>query len=188
MIPPELAATPHRTSAVEVARELAVLLAFSLAVAVTAGPLKLGLGIPGHAALYRLPVLLLAGCRRTPGFAVASAACGGVLAFGWAGFSGMNFAELLASAAVIEAFGLGRRKRVGLPLLLLTGLLAHIGKLLLKVVAALVAGMPLNRAGLPLDATLALYCSFGLMAGLTAYGLLLGYRRALRATSQGQTW
>lgn len=188
MIPPELAATPHRTSAVEVARELAVLLAFSLAVAVTAGPLKLGLGIPGHAALYRLPVLLLAGCRRTPGFAVASAACGGLMAFGWGGFSGMNFAELLASAAVIEAFGLGRRKPPKLLLVLLAGGLAQGGKLLVKVVTALVAGVPLNRAGLPLAATLALHCSFGLLAGLIAYGLLLGYRRALRATSQGQTW
>lgn len=179
----EVGVAHRRITASDVAREVAVLLGFSVAVAVTASLVKLGLGIPGHAAVHRLPVLLLAGCRRTPGFTVATATCGGLMAFGMGGFSAMNFAELLASAAVIEAFGLGRRKNLGLLLVLVVGLVAHMGKLLLKVMAVLVAGLPLNRVGLPVDATLALYASFGVIAGLVSYGLLLGWQRLYQGRS-----
>ena len=126
-------------------------------------------------------MLVRAGCRRLPGFVGATAICGGAMAAGLGGFGAMKFAGVLASAGVIEAFGLGRRKCPGGVLMLVAGGLSHAAKLSVKLLALGVAGVPLNRAGLPVVPTLGLYVSFGIIGGLLAWGALSGWQRARRA-------
>jgi len=170
-------ATTDRIKLRDFAREAAALLGFSAALAVTAGLIKTPMGVPGHAAVLWIPVLVLAGCRRLPGFTVATAVCGGAMAAGLGGFRAMEFAGVLASAAVIEAFGLGRSGRPRGLLILAAGALGHTAKLLIKLLALTVAGVPLNRAGLPLVPTLALYASFGIIGGVIAWSMLRGWNR-----------
>jgi len=177
-------ATTDRIKLQDFAREAAALLGFSLALAVTAGVIKTPMGVPGHSAVLWIPVLVLAGCRRLPGFAVATAVCGGAMAAGLGGFRAMEFAGVLASAAVIEAFGLGRSDRPRGLLILAAAALGHVAKLLTKILALLVAGMPLNRAGLPLVPTLALYASFGIIGGLIGWSILRGWNRLRGSKSE----
>jgi len=170
-------ATIDRIELQDFAREAAALLGFSVALAVTAGVIKTPMGVPGHAAVLWIPVLVLAGCRRLPGFAVATAVCGGAMAAGLGGFGAMKFAGVLACAGVIEAFGLGRSKRPRAVLILAAGVLGHTAKLHIRLLALTVAGVPLNRAGLPLVATLALYAAFGIIGSVVAWGMLRGWNR-----------
>jgi hypothetical protein len=157
-----------------------VLLGFSVALVVTRGVIHTPIGVPGHSAVFWIPVLVLAGCRRMPGFVVATAICGGAMAAGIGGFRAMEFAGVLASAGVVEAFGLGRRRCRGGMLMLLAGGLGHVAKLSVKVLALAVAGVPLNHAGLPLMPTLGLYVSFGIIGGLLAWGARSGWERLRR--------
>ena len=180
MLEGKLSATISKSGIRGMAGEAAALLGFSVALAVTAGLVKTPMGVPGHSAVLWVPVLVLAGCRRLPGFVVATAICGGAMATGMGGFGAMKFAGVLASAGVIEAFGLGRRKCPGGVLMLVAGGLGHAAKLCVKLLALGVAGMPLNRAGLPIVPTLGLYVSFGIIGGLVAWGCWASHRSLLR--------
>lgn len=176
----------HHDSATEVqvgygiadlTRDLAALIGFSAALAVTAGLIKTRIGVPGHSAIFWLPVLVLAGCYRRPGMALGAVVCGGLVAGTWGGLRGMEFSGLLASAAAIEAFGVGTSARSRGLRMLLAGLLGHLGKLGVKALAFGVAGLPLNRAGLTLFPTLTLYAAFGLAGGIMAWGILSAWLR-----------
>ena len=161
----------------DIARDLLALLGFSAALAVTAGAIKTPIAVPGHSAILWLPVLVLAGCYRRPGMALGAVLCGGLVAGGWGGLRGMEFSGLLASAAAVEAFGIGRSARSRGLRMLLAGTLGHLGKLGVKALAFGVAGLPLNRAGLTLYPTLVLYAAFGLAGGIIAWGLLSAWLR-----------
>ncbi len=180
MLQGRLSETISKSGVRGIAGEAAALLGFSVALAVTAGLIKTPMGVPGHSAVFWVPVLLLAGRRRLPGFVVATAICGGAMAGGLGGFGAMKFAGVLASAGVIEAFGLGRRKCPGGVLMLVAGGLSHAAKRSVKLLALGVAGVPLNRAGLPVVPTLGLYISFGIIGGLIAWGALGGWQRVRR--------
>ncbi len=181
MLQERLSETISGTTIRAVAGEAVVLLGFSVALAVTAGLVKTPMGVPGHSAVFWVPVLVLAGCRRMPGFVVATALCGGAMAAGIGGFRAMEFAGVLASAGVVEAFGLGRRERPAGVLIVLAGGLGHATKLSVKVLALAVAGVPLNHAGLPLLPTLGLYVSFGIIGGLLAWGARSGWEYLCRS-------
>lgn len=159
------------------ARDLLVLLGFSVAVAVTRGLIKTHAMIPGHSAIFWIPVLVLAGSYRRPGMAVGSAICGGLAVSAFGRLNGMEFSGLLASAAAIEAFGIGLAPKHRALRMLSAGILGHFGKLGVKALALGVAGLPLNRAGLTLYPTFALYAAFGLAGGAIALGLFAAWSR-----------
>lgn len=169
----------------DIARDLLILLGFSVAVAVTRGYIKTHMGIPGHSAIFWIPVLVLAGSCRRPGVAVGSAICGGLAASGLGRMNAMEFSGLLASAAAIEAFGIGLAPKHRALRMLLAGILGHFGKLGVKALAVGVAGLPLNRAGLTLFPTFALYAAFGLAGGAIALGLFAAWQR-LRGEKEDQ--
>ena len=163
------------------ARDLAVLLGFSAALAVAAGVVRTPMGVPGHSAVYRMAILVLAGSYRRPGMAVGTALCGGALATLWVGFSGGQFAGLLASGAVVEALGIGGSPGPSSLRLLLAGVLGNFGKLAIKILATTSAGLPLNHALIPLLPTIGLYTIFGVIGGAVAWG-------ALSSCSQLRRW
>lgn len=167
----------------DLTRDLAALVGFSAALAVTAGLTRTHMGVPGHSAIFWLPVLVLAGTYRRPGMALGAVLCGGMVAGAWGGLRGMEFAGLLGTAAAVEAFGIGQSARSRGLRMLLAGMLGHFGKLAVKALAFGVAGLPLNRAGLTLFPTLALYAAFGLAGGAIAWGILSAWLR-LRGTGE----
>jgi len=167
-------------------RDLAALLGFSAALAVAVGAIKTPLHMPGHSAVIWMPILVLAGCQRRRGMAVGSALVGGGVAALWGGVGVVEFAGLLASGAAVEACGLGRSARARGLWMLLAGMLAHLGKLGIKVLVVGVAGLPLNRSGLPLVPTLAQYAAFGLIGGAVAWGALSAWHR-LRGSRTDET-
>ncbi len=164
------------TEAPVLARELAALLGFSLAVTVTAGFIKTHMGLPGHSAVIWLPVLLLAGFRR-PGMTAGAALAGGGLGAALGAIRPHELASLMVAASVVEAFGLSTATRWRAPLFLAAGILANLGKLALKFLTLGIAGLPLNRMGYPLLPTLAIYSAAGLIAGFIALGLVAGSER-----------
>lgn len=161
--------------------DLAALLGFSTALAITAGVIKTPIGVPGHSAIFWIPVLVLAGCHRRQGMAVGAGLLGGMMAGLWCGPGIAKLAGLLAASAVVEAWGLGARAKPGALRMAATGALAHVGKLGVKVLSILVAGIPLNKAGLPLLPTLVLYAAFGIGGGIIAWGLLRAFNGLRRA-------
>jgi hypothetical protein len=156
--------------------DLLALLGFSAAILVARGFLRLHLGIPGHAAVIWMPILVLAGVRRS-GMSFGSALIGGSMAVGFARMDVMDMGVLLLASSVVEAFGLSRDLKHRGAFMLFAGMLGHLAKLGLKVLVCFVAGVPLNRAGLTLYPTLALYAAFGLMGGAIAVGILAGWTR-----------
>jgi len=161
-----------------VARDLLTLFVFSAALALAVGLVKTRFLIPGHALIYRIPLLVLAGACGRPGMAAGSGLLGGLMARAWGGLGTIEFAGLLAAAAIVEAFGLGRAIANRGPLMALAGALAPLGKLGIKLVALLFAGIPLNQAGLPLLPTIASYLTFGLIGGGLAWGALRAWSTA----------
>jgi len=166
-----------RADAQSLACDLAALLGFSAALAVTAGLVKTPMQLPGHSAIFWLPVLVLAGAHRRPGMVIGTAVCGGAMALSFRGTDALGLASLLAAASAIEAFGLGQTKGARGLQMILAGLLAHLGKLVVKLVSTTAVGVPLNEALLPLLPTAALYAAFGVAAALIAWGGLAGYER-----------
>jgi hypothetical protein len=173
----DAALTRDRADAKTVVADLAALCGFSVAVAVTAGVVKTPMALPGHSALFWLPVLVLAGAHRRPGMAIGAGLCGGLLGGLWGGIDAQGLAALLAGSGVIEAFGLGRSAQARGVRMIVAGLLAHLGKLGVKLAAGLAVGLPLNAARLPILPTLALYAAFGLAAGAMAWGVLAAWLR-----------
>jgi hypothetical protein len=172
----EVALSGMRADPRAVARDLASLLGFSAALAVTAGVIRTPMHLPGHSALFWLPVLVLAGAHRRPGMALGAALFGGGVAGLWGGVDGLGFASLLGAAAVMEVSGLGRPSQPRAVRWALAGMGAHAAKFALKLIASLTTGLPLNLAGLFPLATLGLYVAFGLAAGLLAWALLKAWR------------
>jgi hypothetical protein len=158
-------------------RDAAILLGSSGALAIAAGVIKTPMRMPGHSAVFWLPILVLAAAHRRPSMAAGTALIGGGAAAAWGGLSGLEFAGLLGAGAVATAIGLARRETYAGPVMLAVGVLAHAAKLGVKVLAVAASGLPLNRAGLPVLPTLALYVTFGLIGGVTAWGCLAGWRR-----------
>lgn len=165
-----------RALALPTVRDLAALLGFAAATVVTAAVIKTPIGVPGHSALFWLPVLVLAGCYPRGGMAVGSAVVGGLAGTAVGRVGGTEFAGLLAAAAVVEAFGLNAKERQRVLPMVCAGLLGHLGKLAMKVISTVAAGLPLNTALLSLPATLALYAAFGVLAGALAWVALAGWR------------
>lgn len=116
---------------------------------------------------------MLAGTHCRAGMAAGAAVVGGACALMFCGMHLDTLGALLIGAAAVEAFALNRHRQPRLVVMALAGLVAHLGKLALKVIA-LLAGARLNTAGLPLAETLALYAAFGLVAGGLAWALLRG--------------
>jgi hypothetical protein len=158
------------------ATELAALLGFSLAITVTAGLIKTPMALPGHSAVFWMPVLLLACCRR-PGMTAGAALAGGGLGAALGAIRPNELAALMISASIVEAFGLSLTSRWRTVLLLVAGIAGNLGKLGLKVLTLGLAGLPLNHTGLPLMPTLAIYAASGLIAGFIAIGTLAGWAR-----------
>jgi len=171
------ALTGVRTDAQALVRDLAALLGFSAALAVTAGLVRTPMQLPGHSAIFWLPVLVLAGAHRRPGMAIGTAVCGGAMALSIRGTDVLGLAALLAAASAVEALGLGQTKRSRGLRMIAAGLLAHLGKLVVKLVSTTAMGVPLNEALLPVLPTAALYAAFGVAAALIAWGALAGYER-----------
>ena len=165
-----------RLDAQVIATELAALLGFSLAITVTAGLIKTSIGMPGHSAIFWMPVLLLAGCRR-PGMTAGAAIAGGGLGAALGAIRPNELAALMISASIVEAFGLSLTSRWRTVLLLLAGICGNLGKLGMKVFTLGIAGLPLNKVGLTLMPTLAIYAASGLIAGFIAIGILAGWAR-----------
>jgi hypothetical protein len=169
------------------ARDAAALLGFSAALAVAVGVIKTPMHVPGHSALFWMPILVLAGSHRRPGMAVGSAALGGAMASLWGGVGGLDFGCLLAAAALVQACALARSPESRGTWMLAAGVLGHLGKLGIKVLASVAAGLPLNHTGLLLLPTLGLYLAFGLMGGSLAWGALAASRRLGRADDHGSS-
>ncbi len=179
-------ASPATTTGIisrEVGRDFGAVLGFSLALAIARHVIHTPIGVPGHSAVFWIPVLVLAGFYRMPGTVVACATCGSLLGIGLGDLDALKIAGVLAAASVIEAFGLGQRQRPGALLILVAATLSHLGKLSTKLLAVVAAGLPLNRVGLPLGTTLALYAAFGLIGGVLAFAVLSAWRAA-RSTLQ----
>jgi len=169
------------------ARDAAALLGFSAALAVAAGVTKTPMHLPGHSAIFWMPVLVVAGSHRRPGMAVGSAVLGGAMASLWGGVGGLDFGCLLAAAAMVQACSLARSPESRGTWMLAAGVLGHLGKLGIKVTAALASGLPLNHTGLLLLPTLGLYVAFGLIGGVLAWGALAASRRLGRVDDHGSS-
>ncbi|MBM3471896.1 MAG: hypothetical protein FJX75_01320 [Armatimonadetes bacterium] len=165
-----------RLDAHVIATELAALLGFSLAITVTAGLIKTPMALPGHSAVFWMPVLLLACCRR-PGMTAGAALAGGGLGAALGAIRPNELAALMISASIVEAFGLALTSRWRTVLLLVAGIAGNLGKLALKGFTLGLAGLPLNHTGLPFMPTLAIYAASGLVAGFIAIGILAGWAR-----------
>ncbi len=171
------ALTQSRWDTRTLARDVAALCGFSVALAVTVGVIKTPMQWPGHSAIFWLPVLVLAGTHRRTGMVIGAALCGGGLALSFRGTDALGMASLLAAASAIEAFSLNREGRARGLRMVLAGVGAHLGKLLVKLVSTAAMGLPLNEAFLPLLPTVALYLAFGAAAAFIAWGVLAGYSR-----------
>ncbi len=172
--------SPHietRSRTAVLARDLAALLGFSAALAVTAGLIRTPMHLPGHSAVFWMPVLVLAGAYRRPGLAAGSALLGGAASVLWCGKGALEFAGLLAAAGAVEALRAGWSARTRGLWLIVAGILGHLGKLGTKVLAALAAGSAVNDTGLLIVPTLALYAAFGLAGGALAWGALTAWDR-----------
>ncbi|MBM3501318.1 MAG: hypothetical protein FJX74_21915 [Armatimonadetes bacterium] len=161
------------------AKELAALLAFSLAVTVAAGLIRTHAGLPGHRAVIWMPILLLAGFRR-PGLTAGAALAGGSLGAALGAIDAEGLAALMAAAAIVEAFGLSTAGRWRAPLFLAAGICGNLGKLALKFLLFGVVGLPLNKMRLPLLPTFAIYAAAGLAAGFIALGIVTGWEKLRR--------
>ena len=167
-------------------RDIAVLMGYSIALAVAVGMVKTQLGVPGHSAVRWMPILLLAGAGGRAGMTVGTAALGVLLARSWGGINAPEAAAVLAAGGVVEAVmgAWGGRRLVSV--MLLAGVLGHLGKLCIKILAAVCMGIPLNRAGLPLLPTAALYVTFGLIGGAVAWGAWWTWARLRHRSEQQQ--
>ena len=152
-------------------RDLTALFGYSAALAAAAGVIKTPVGVPGHSAVFWVPVLVLAASHRRAGMAVASAALGGFVAHLFGGLHTTEAAAVLAAAGVLEGTRAATGGRSQGLAMLLGGMLAHLGKLGVKILAAVCGGGPLNAAGLALLPTLAFYAAFGLIGGALAWGV-----------------
>lgn len=162
---------------------LLMLIGFSGALAVTSGVVRTPIGVPGHSAMFWLPLLVLAGAQKRSGLAAGAALLGGAFCFLYCGRGLREIAGLLAAGAAVEACG-GLRDSVPILVwMLLAGLLGHFGKLSTKVAAVFIAGLPLNLAGLAFLKTAALYSAFGIIAGAVAWLLRAG-KNGIRSAFQ----
>ena len=169
-----------RADAHVMATELAALLGFSLAVAVTAGYIRTPMALPGHSAVIWMPVLLLAGYRR-PGMTAGASLVGGGLAAGLGVMRPHELAALMISASVVEAFGLSMSGRWRAPMILAAGICGNLGKLGMKVLVSAPMGLPLNKVALPVLPTFAIYAASGLIAGFIALGIIVAWERLRRS-------
>jgi len=168
----EAALERRQTEALTVAKDLAALLGFSAAVAITAGVIRTPMQLPGHSAIFWLPVLVLAAFHRRPGMAVGAAMLGGLGGAAFGHIGGLEYAQLIAAAGLAEGLGGARAIRSRTLRVLLAAICGHLGKLGLKLVAGVAMGVPLNAARLPILPTFALYAAFGLVAGAETWALL----------------
>ena len=167
----------HTEQTRALAVDLAALLGFSGALVVTAGLIKTPMGLPGHSALFWMPVLVLAGAHRRAGTAAGAALCGGGVSVGLGVMGAAEFGGLILAGLVLEGLRLLRGAPPQGLWLLVAGLVAHLGKLAVKLGPALIAPQVLNGARLGLSLTAALYAAFGLGGGVIAWGALAAWRR-----------
>jgi len=96
----------------------------------------------------------------------------------------LELAGVLVSAGVVEVIGLGQMGRPSGLRMIIAGMAGHLGKLAVKVLSLAVTGALLNRTGLPVIQTAALYAVFGILGGLIAWGGLSAWLR-LRGHREG---
>ncbi|MFP3904562.1 MAG: hypothetical protein ACLFWB_10015 [Armatimonadota bacterium] len=152
-----------------VATYAAMMLAFSAALVITDGIIRTPIGVPGHSAVFWIPVLVLAGAQKRSGIAAGSSVLAGSASLLWFGGNVGGVMTLAAAGVVIEVLAAFKHTDTLAVWMVLAGLAAHFGKLAIKVLMALVMVKPLNLAGLQLVETAVLYAAFGIIGGAIAW-------------------
>lgn len=144
--------------------------------------LKTPLRLPGHSGLFWVALILIA-ARLVPraGAASLTGLTSGILA----AFLGMGDFGALETLVSYTAVGVGAdlgllllRDTDNLFVCLLVGVLAHLGKFVVKWVVGLAIGAPLGFVALGLAASFASYVLFGALGGLLGWLTLRALRRA----------
>lgn len=152
-----------------IATYAAMMPAFSSALLIADGIIHTPIRVPGHSAVFWIPVLVLAGAQKRPGMAAGSSMLAGGASYLWFGQGVGNLMTLMAAGAVIELMAAFKHTDTLAMWMVFAGLAGNFGKLAIKALMALVFIKPLNAAGLQLLQTALLYAAFGLIGGAIAW-------------------
>ncbi len=165
---------------------VAVIACFSVFVALSKGYLRVPLHVPGHSAIYVIPLLLvgrLASKNRFGGMGIGCLS-GGIMAFtGIGGGFLLAIPRYLLMGVVIDLLLWKKWTRENMTVLVVAGAFANIAKFLMGMVIATLIGIPAFFIQLGMTYSLVTHLAFGVAGGLVAFGVL----KAVRHVQKGVT-
>ncbi|MFQ5883866.1 MAG: hypothetical protein ACE5IO_02055 [Thermoplasmata archaeon] len=157
----------------------AVIASFSVFVALSKGYLRVPLHVPGHSAIYVIPLLLLgrlASKNRFGGMGIGGLS-GGIMAF-----TGIGGGYLLAipryflMGVVIDLLLWKEWTRENMTVLVVAGAFANTAKFLMGMIIATLVGIPSFFIQQGMTYSLVTHLAFGVAGGLVAFGVLKAVR------------
>jgi hypothetical protein len=167
---------------------IAVVVSFSLFVALAKGYFRVPLHIPGHSALYVIPLMLLgktASKNRLGGTGIGGLSGLMMATFGLGGGFLLGIPRYLFMGAVIDVLlwkGFADR---GVIHLVAAGALANFAKFFLGLIVASLVGIPAFFIQLGMTYSVVTHLTFGAMGGLLAFGALKAFRKMQNQRTTG---
>ncbi|UCD92991.1 MAG: hypothetical protein JSV43_03510 [Methanobacteriota archaeon] len=156
-----------------------VIASFSVFVALSKGYLRVPLRIPGHSAIYVIPLILLgrlASRNRFAGIGIGGLS-GGIMAFtGIGGGFFLAIPRYLMMGAVVDILLWKKWTRENMTVLVVAGAFANIAKFFMGMVIATLVGIPAFFIQLGMTYSLITHLAFGVAGGLIAFGVLKAIR------------
>lgn len=163
---------------------VAVIVSFSVFVAFSKGYLRVPLHVPGHSAIYVIPLLLLgrlASRNRLGGMGI------GCLSGGMMAFLGIGGGFLLAipryflMGAIIDVLLWREGTQKSMAILVAAGAFANAAKFFIGMVIATLVGIPAFFIQIGMTYSLVTHLVFGAVGGIIAFGILKLIRRVQKS-------
>jgi hypothetical protein len=167
---------------------IVIVVSFSLFVALAKGYLRMPLHIPGHSALYVIPLMLLgrtASKNRLGGTGIGGLSGLMMATFGLGGGFFLGIPRYLFMGAVIDVLlwkGFAER---GVIHMVAAGALANFAKLFVGLIVATLVGIPAFFIQLGMTYSVVTHLTFGAMGGLLAFGAIKAFRRMQNQRTTG---
>lgn len=167
---------------------IAVVVSFSLFVALAKGYFRVPLHIPGHSALYVIPLMLMgrtASKNRLGGTGIGGLSGLMMVTFGLGGGFLLGIPRYLFMGAVIDVLlwkGFASR---GVIHLIAAGALANFAKLFVGLIVATLIGIPAFFIQLGMTYSVVTHLTFGALGGLLAFGALKAFRKMQNQRTTG---
>jgi hypothetical protein len=171
----------------------AVIVSFSVLVAFSKEYFRVPLHIPGHSAIYVIPLMLLGrlACRNRFGGMGIGFLSGSIMAFlGIGGGFLLGIPRYFFMGAVIDLLLWKGGTRGSVIVLVVAGAFANVAKFIVGLVIATLVGLPAFFIQLGMTYSFSTHLAFGAAGGLIAFGVLKAIkqiRKRMRKRSQSTT-